>query len=94
MQRVILHRYTDGLPVQRQRQKSAFPPNFIHSIDSSHMMMTAIECAKEGANPSHPVPHSADSAQIALFAIDVHSSHHSFCLRLDTVSLPCCQEFG
>jgi len=48
MQRVILHRYTDGLPVQRQRQKSAFPPNFIHSIDSSHMMMTAIECAKEG----------------------------------------------
>lgn len=93
MQRVILHRYTDGLPVQRQRQKSAFPPNFIHSIDSSHMMMTAIECAKEGPNPSHPVLHSADTAPIALCATYVHSSHHSIYLRLDTVLLPCCQAF-
>lgn len=24
-------------------QKSAFPPNFVHSLDSTHMMMTAIE---------------------------------------------------
>ncbi len=61
LQRVILHRYTDNLPVQKQRQKSAFPPNFIHSIDSSHMMMTALECAKEGApsayiSTSRPLP--------------------------------------
>lgn len=30
------------------RQRSAFPPNYIHSIDSTHMMMTALECAREG----------------------------------------------
>lgn len=28
----------------KARQRSAFPPNFIHSIDSTHMMMTALAC--------------------------------------------------
>ena len=28
------------------KQKAAFPPNFVHSIDSSHMMMTALGCLK------------------------------------------------
>ena len=27
---------------------SAFPPNFIHSVDSAHMMLTAIACNKAG----------------------------------------------
>jgi len=31
-----------------QRQKAAFPPNFVHSLDSSHMMMTAIACKEAG----------------------------------------------
>ncbi|KAI5079887.1 hypothetical protein GOP47_0005366 [Adiantum capillus-veneris] len=31
-----------------RRQKSAFPPNFVHSLDSTHMMMTAIACSKAG----------------------------------------------
>ena len=35
-------------PILAGRQKSAFPPNFIHSIDSSHMMMTAIACKQAG----------------------------------------------
>lgn len=26
------------------KQKNAFPPNFIHSLDSTHMMMTALGC--------------------------------------------------
>ncbi|PRP84512.1 DNA-dependent RNA polymerase [Planoprotostelium fungivorum] len=29
------------------RQKSAFPPNYIHSLDSSHMLMTALEMKKQ-----------------------------------------------
>ena len=29
------------------KQKSAFPPNFIHSLDSTHVMYTAMQCAKE-----------------------------------------------
>ena len=27
-----------------QKQASAFPPNFIHSLDATHMMLTALEC--------------------------------------------------
>ena len=30
--------------VHVMRQKSAFPPNFIHSLDSTHMLMTALSC--------------------------------------------------
>lgn len=26
------------------KQKNAFPPNFIHSLDSTHMMLTALQC--------------------------------------------------
>lgn len=32
----------------KSRQRSAFPPNFIHSIDSTHMMMTALACSEAG----------------------------------------------
>eukprot|EP00270_Netrium_digitus_P004664 TRINITY_DN15948_c0_g2_i2.p1 TRINITY_DN15948_c0_g2~~TRINITY_DN15948_c0_g2_i2.p1 ORF type:complete len:413 (-),score=97.33 TRINITY_DN15948_c0_g2_i2:89-1213(-) len=35
------------LKVIPMRQKAAFPPNFIHSLDSSHMMKTAIACYHE-----------------------------------------------
>jgi DNA-directed RNA polymerase len=31
-------------PVNIARQKAAFPPNFIHSLDATHMLMTALEC--------------------------------------------------
>ncbi|KAG5180911.1 hypothetical protein JKP88DRAFT_263682 [Tribonema minus] len=30
-----------ALPVEAARQRSAFPPNFVHSLDSTHMLMTA-----------------------------------------------------
>lgn len=49
LQSVVLNKYTDCLPVMKARQRSAFPPNYIHSIDSSHMMLTALACAQEGA---------------------------------------------
>lgn len=29
------------LPVDKVRQRSAFPPNYVHSLDSTHMMYTA-----------------------------------------------------
>ncbi|KAK4454202.1 hypothetical protein QBC34DRAFT_155116 [Podospora aff. communis PSN243] len=31
-------------PVNRAKQLQAFPPNFIHSLDASHMLLSAIEC--------------------------------------------------
>jgi DNA-directed RNA polymerase len=30
----------DALPVAKQKQRSAFPPNFVHSLDATHMLMT------------------------------------------------------
>uniref|UniRef100_A0A8C8RP83 DNA-directed RNA polymerase n=1 Tax=Pelusios castaneus TaxID=367368 RepID=A0A8C8RP83_9SAUR len=30
------------------KQKNAFPPNFIHSLDSTHMMLTALHCYRRG----------------------------------------------
>ncbi|PWA01722.1 hypothetical protein BB558_002162 [Smittium angustum] len=35
-------------PVYPNKQKTAFPPNFIHSLDASHMIMSAISCHKKG----------------------------------------------
>ena len=32
------------LAVNCVKQASAFPPNFIHSLDATHMMLTALEC--------------------------------------------------
>ena len=26
------------------KQSAAFPPNFVHSLDATHMMLTALEC--------------------------------------------------
>jgi DNA-directed RNA polymerase len=30
-----------------RKQKNGFPPNFIHSLDSTHMMLTALSCESE-----------------------------------------------
>lgn len=40
MQNVVLVDCNDKLPVSSSRQRSAFPPNFVHSLDSTHMLMT------------------------------------------------------
>ncbi|CAI9271133.1 unnamed protein product [Lactuca saligna] len=42
LQVLTLQRETDKVMVKRQR--TAFPANFVHSLDGSHMMMTAIAC--------------------------------------------------
>jgi DNA-directed RNA polymerase, mitochondrial len=37
----------DRIPVNKRQQRSAFPPNFVHSLDSSHMLLTALLCEKK-----------------------------------------------
>ena len=37
----------ENQPVNEKKQGSAFPPNFIHSLDSSHMMYTCLRANKE-----------------------------------------------
>ncbi|XAR65326.1 DNA-directed RNA polymerase [Bertholletia excelsa] len=48
LQVLTLQRETDKVMVKRQR--TAFPPNFVHSLDGSHMMMTAVACKEAGLN--------------------------------------------
>ena len=36
------------LQVEVRKQRTAFPPNFVHSLDGSHMMMTAVACRDAG----------------------------------------------
>ena len=49
LQSAAILKAPDQCPVARSKQRTAFPPNYIHSLDSSHMMMTASECEKAGA---------------------------------------------
>ena len=34
--------------INARRQKAGFPPNFIHSLDASHMLMSASKCRRDG----------------------------------------------
>jgi DNA-directed RNA polymerase len=38
----------DTFPINSRKQRSAFPPNFVHSLDSTHMMLTARAMHKAG----------------------------------------------
>lgn len=46
LQVLALQRSSDS--VEARKQRTAFPPNFVHSLDSTHMMMTAIACRDAG----------------------------------------------
>lgn len=43
----IVHR-TDADPTHKAKQLQAFPPNFIHSLDATHMFLTALKCHEVG----------------------------------------------
>ncbi len=46
LQTFVLRSEDEKQKVNKSKQRSAFPPNYIHSIDSTHMMMTALECSR------------------------------------------------
>lgn len=48
MQSLILQNPNRFDPVNRRKQLQAFPPNFIHSLDASHMLLSALECHDRG----------------------------------------------
>ena len=35
-------------PVSKRKQLQAFPPNFIHSLDATHMLLSALKCDEAG----------------------------------------------
>ena len=48
-------REVEHIPIHKQKQSTAFPPNYVHSLDSSHMMYTAERCSQK-----YPSPHPAN----------------------------------
>jgi len=48
LQRVMYEEASLSDPVSKRKQLQAFPPNFIHSLDSSHMMLSAIRSHGKG----------------------------------------------
>jgi len=48
MMKIDCSNYDADPALDTAKQTSAFPPNFVHSIDASHMMMTANACHKHG----------------------------------------------
>ncbi|KAH9806287.1 DNA-directed RNA polymerase 3 [Citrus sinensis] len=44
----VLALQREGKSVEIRKQRTAFPPNFVHSLDGSHMMMTAVACRDAG----------------------------------------------
>jgi DNA-directed RNA polymerase len=48
LQTIVLSTSNDALPVSRRKQQSAFPPNFVHSLDATHMALTALKMKELG----------------------------------------------
>ncbi|CCL99811.1 uncharacterized protein FIBRA_01835 [Fibroporia radiculosa] len=48
LQTVFISDPNSPTSVNASKQASAFPPNFIHSLDATHMMLTALECKTQG----------------------------------------------
>lgn len=44
LQSVTFKYSPESCPVNKSKQRTAFPPNYVHSLDSSHMLMTAMSC--------------------------------------------------
>lgn len=44
LQTVFLEDPSTPAEVDSKSQSTAFPPNYVHGLDASHMMMTAIDC--------------------------------------------------
>lgn len=47
IQKIIINNPYNPGKIDSKKQSAAFPPNFIHSLDATHMMMTALECNLE-----------------------------------------------
>ena len=48
LQRVRLYNPKVWHPVSKRKQLQAFPPNFIHSLDATHMLLSALKCTEQG----------------------------------------------
>ena len=47
LQTVFISDPSDAAEVNSRKQATAFPPNFIHSLDATHMLMSALVCRQQ-----------------------------------------------
>uniref|UniRef100_A0A8C5C720 DNA-directed RNA polymerase n=1 Tax=Gadus morhua TaxID=8049 RepID=A0A8C5C720_GADMO len=59
------------------KQKNAFPPNFIHSLDSTHMMLTSLNCYRYAG----------------LTFVSVHDCFWTHAVTVDTMNKVCREQF-
>ncbi|KAH8678741.1 hypothetical protein BGZ60DRAFT_370335 [Tricladium varicosporioides] len=50
MQKISLSEPNRHLPVSKRKQLQGFPPNFVHSLDATHMLLSALKCDEQGLN--------------------------------------------
>ncbi|KAI9723977.1 MAG: hypothetical protein M1812_000695 [Candelaria pacifica] len=48
LQRISISEHRQADPISKRRQLQGFPPNFIHSLDATHMILSAIKCDEVG----------------------------------------------
>lgn len=48
LQKIALQEPQSVDPVSKRKQLQGFPPNFIHSLDATHMMLSALKCDEIG----------------------------------------------
>ncbi|KAL8712922.1 MAG: hypothetical protein Q9220_002780 [cf. Caloplaca sp. 1 TL-2023] len=48
LQKITLQNPSLADPVHKRKQLQAFPPNFIHSLDATHMLLSALQCDQRG----------------------------------------------
>ena len=48
LQKITITNRSPADPVHKAKQLQAFPPNFIHSLDATHMFLTALKCNEVG----------------------------------------------
>lgn len=48
LQDIVITDPFGAAPVDARKQQAAFPPNFVHSLDATHMLLTAAACGKDG----------------------------------------------
>jgi DNA-directed RNA polymerase len=68
------------------KQASAFPPNFIHSLDATHMMLTAIECRVCAVLSVHLTPPLITEQVQGLTFASVHDSYWTHACSIDHMS--------
>jgi DNA-directed RNA polymerase len=107
-QTVTLHHDNDVLPVSPQRQRAAFPPNFVHSLDSAHMMLSSQKSSQSGlvfasvhdSYWTHPCDIPKMNKILRDQFVNLYSQpiledlHESFVLRYPTAEFPPIPEKG